>query len=162
MDREPGRRPDRRADKGGVEPLVAQRLDQFAGAALLQGKRHQRVRFAEGADQPRHERVERGRAGEAEADPARLRRARCGGSRRRACSTRAEDRPRLGEKGCARLGQLDAARLAAEQLDLELGFERPDLLAERRLLDAEPLGGAGDMAFLGDRDEVAEVAQFHM
>ena len=69
---------------------------------------------------------------------------------------------RFGEQRLPRLGQLDAARLAAEQLHLQFGFECSDLLAERRLLDAQPLGGAGDVAFLGDRDEVAEMAQLHM
>ena len=78
-----------------------------------------------------------------------------------ACSTRSRIVARFGEKRLARLGQLDPARLAPEQLHVELGFERADLLAERRLLDAEPLGRAGDVTLLGDGDEIAEVAQFH-
>src|SRR5712692_2217361 len=73
-----------------------------------------------------------------------------------------ENRLRFGKQCLARLGQLDAARLAPEQLDLELGFERPDLLTQRRLLDAEAPRSAGDMALLGDRNEVAKMAQIHM
>ena len=73
-----------------------------------------------------------------------------------------QDRLRLGKERLARLGQLDAPRLPSEQLDLKLGFERPDLLAQRRLLDAKALRRTGDMALLGHRDEIAEMAQFHM
>ena len=73
-----------------------------------------------------------------------------------------QDRLRLGKEGLARLGQLYPSRLAAEQLHLKFGFERPDLLAQRRLLDAEPSRRAGDMALLGDRDEVAKMTQFHI
>jgi len=36
------------------------------------------------------------------------------------------------------LGQFDATRLAAEQLDIKLTFQRFDLLAQRRLLNAKP------------------------
>src|SRR5215475_10698021 len=63
----------------------------------------------------------------------------------------------------ARIARASArkARLAAEQQDIELALERPDLVAERRLLDAEPLRRACDVAFLGDRQEVAQVAKLH-
>src|SRR5262249_714604 len=71
----------------------------------------------------------------------------------------AEDRAGVGEQRAAGLGQRDAARQPAEQLDVELALERADLLAERRLLDAEPLGRAGDVALLGDRQAIAQVAQ---
>jgi hypothetical protein len=50
----------------------------------------------------------------------------------------------------------------AEQLRIELAFQCLNLLGKRRLLDAETLGCAGDMALLGDRDEIAEMAQFHI
>ena len=40
-----------------------------------------------------------------------------------------------------RLGRLDAASRAVEQLLAEALLERPDLEADRRLCDAEPLGG---------------------
>src|SRR5690349_5104509 len=36
-----------------------------------------------------------------------------------------------------------------------------DLLAERRLRDPETLGGAPEMQFLGDGDEIAEVPKLH-
>jgi hypothetical protein len=74
----------------------------------------------------------------------------------------AENRPRFGKESLAGRGQRHAARQAPEQLDLELGFERTDLLAKRRLLDAEAFRRTGDMTLVGDRDEVTEMAQFHM
>jgi hypothetical protein len=36
-----------------------------------------------------------------------------------------------------------------------------NLQAERRLLDAEPFRRAGKMQLLGDRDEIAEMPEFH-
>jgi hypothetical protein len=54
------------------------------------------------------------------------------------------------------LGQLDGMRRAMQELGLELGLEQPDLAAQRRLRDVQALRGAGEVAFLGDRDEVAE------
>ena len=51
--------------------------------------------------------------------------------------------------------------MAHEQRGVDLAFERPDLLAERRLLDVQLLGGARDVALVSDGDEIAEVAQFH-
>ena len=105
--------------------------------------------------------MERSRAGEAEGDSPGVAARRPAGRADRVLDL-LQDCLRLGKQGVPRLGQFDPARLAAEQLDLQLGFERLDLLAQRRLLNAQPLGGAGDVAFLGDRDEVAEMAQFHM
>jgi hypothetical protein len=49
-------------------------------------------------------------------------------------------------------------RPAVKQLRIELGLQRLDLLAQGRLLDAQPFGGARDMALLGHGDEIAEVA----
>jgi hypothetical protein len=37
----------------------------------------------------------------------------------------------------------------------------PDLQAQRRLLDAESLGGSREVSLLGDRNEVAQVPQVH-
>jgi len=72
-----------------------------------------------------------------------------------------EHDPRFREKGFARRGQLDAAWLPPEQLEFELGFEGANLLAERRLLDAEPRCRASHMTFLCDGNEIPEMAQFH-
>ena len=44
---------------------------------------------------------------------------------------------------------------------MRLLFELPDLQAQRRLLDAESLGGSREVSLLGDRNEVAQVSQVH-
>src|SRR5206468_11020372 len=100
---------------------------------------------------PRHERMKRRRTGETKPDPPGVATggAADGGNRVRDLP---EDRPRLGEQRLPSLGQLDASRLAAEQLHLKLGFERTDLLAQGRLLDAEPRRRTGDMALFGNRN----------
>jgi hypothetical protein len=48
-----------------------------------------------------------------------------------------------------------------QQRHAELGLEPPDLLRERRLGDVQPVGGAAEMALLGDGDERAQVSELH-
>ena len=66
------------------------------------------------------------------------------------------------EKGSAGVGQLHAARLAAEQLNVQLLLQGADLHAERRLLDTQAFRGPGDVLFFGDGNEIAQVAQLHL
>ena len=65
------------------------------------------------------------------------------------------------QEGLAGRGQLHAAAGALEQPHPELGLQRGDLLAERRLGDVQPGGGAPEVQLLGDGDEIAKLAQFH-
>jgi hypothetical protein len=51
--------------------------------------------------------------------------------------------------------------VTVEQLDAELGLQAPDLRRQTRLGDPEPLGSAREAALLGDRDEVAQMAELH-
>jgi hypothetical protein len=46
-------------------------------------------------------------------------------------------------------------------LDVELGFDCLDPLAERRLLHGQPLGGSRDVALLGNGHELTEVPQLY-
>ena len=48
-----------------------------------------------------------------------------------------------------------------EQVDTHAALQRLDLLGERGPGDAQPLGGPAEVQFLGDRHEVAQLAQFH-
>ena len=68
---------------------------------------------------------------------------------------------RVAQEGLARRGQLDAAARALEQRAAELGLERANLLAERRLGDVQPRGGTPEVQLLGDGDEIAKLAEFH-
>ena len=60
------------------------------------------------------------------------------------------------------VGERDALWMAPEQLSAERGLERPDLLTEGGLLDAQLRRRAGHMSRLGDRDEVAKLANVHI
>ena len=68
----------------------------------------------------------------------------------------AEDLAGACQQGLARRRRLDAATLADEQGDADLGLERGDALAQRRRHQGLALGRAGDAAFLADGDEVLE------
>jgi hypothetical protein len=51
--------------------------------------------------------------------------------------------------------------VAPEQVEAELFFQHPDLVAQRRLLHLQPFRCAGEVLFFGYYEEVAEVAEFH-
>src|SRR5258706_15493465 len=86
----------------------------------------------------------------------------CGAARpRRRALDAAQDLDRVLVEGLAARRQLDAARKAPEERESELLLEVLDLLAQRRLLQAEAFGGARHALGFGDGDEVAQVAQFH-
>jgi hypothetical protein len=51
--------------------------------------------------------------------------------------------------------------VALKQSHAELGLEAPHLCREPWLGDPQTLGGTGEAPFLGDRDEITKVAQFH-
>ena len=58
-------------------------------------------------------------------------------------------------------GQRDRAAVAFEEAHLQVAFERLDLLRERRARDVQTFGGAAEVQFLGDGDEVAQLAKLH-
>src|SRR5262249_31059524 len=60
-----------------------------------------------------------------------------------------------------RLGGLDAATRAIDELDAEPLLQRLDLQAHGRLRDAEPLGRLREALLLDDRDEGGELARIH-
>ena len=82
-----------------------------------------------------------------------------GGERHVGCG---HGRARTLEEQLAGLRQLDATGVALEQLNAELGFEPAHLGREPWLGDPQPLGGAGEASLLGDRDEIAKMAEFHV
>ena len=48
-----------------------------------------------------------------------------------------------------------------EKLSPELTFEIADLLRQRRSRNVKPIRGPTEMQFLGNRDEVAQLSEFH-
>ncbi len=63
------------------------------------------------------------------------------------------------QDGGALARQTRALARALEQPHAERLLQDLDLLAERRLRHAEPVGGPAEMPLLGDREEVPEMAQ---
>jgi hypothetical protein len=58
-------------------------------------------------------------------------------------------------------GQPGTAAVPDEQRLGQLRFQAVDLLADRGLRDRDPLSRTGEVAFLGDRQEVRQLPQFH-
>jgi hypothetical protein len=54
--------------------------------------------------------------------------------------------------------QRDAARLSHEKREAQFLLEFLNLLRQRRLLNVQPGGGARELAFFGDREEVAQMS----
>src|SRR6202012_497737 len=68
---------------------------------------------------------------------------------------------RLDEQRAPDVGQEHAPPVAIEQRLAHLFFEVAHLPAQRRLGDAQAVGGTAKVELLGDGDEVAQVAQLH-
>ena len=58
-------------------------------------------------------------------------------------------------------GQVDAAGGAGEQLHPEVGLQSADGLGEGGLGEVQPFGRPAEVAQVGDRFEVAQLAQVH-
>ena len=97
----------------------------------------------------------------AASNPTRRRPACAAGAARRGVERGVEARDRRArlrhQRGAGRRRR-DAAARALEQLDAELELELAERLAERRLGEVQLERGARDAAALGDRDEVAQLA----
>lgn len=65
------------------------------------------------------------------------------------------------EKGGTEAVKSDPSAMAVEQRNAELGFEPTDRATERRLSDAQLLGGATDVFMAGNDPEVAQRQQVH-
>src|SRR2546425_774343 len=61
----------------------------------------------------------------------------------------------------ARMRQLDAALRPPEERHAELLLEQTDLMAQCRLSNAGAAGRPCEVQFLGDSDEVAQLAKVH-
>lgn len=68
---------------------------------------------------------------------------------------------RLARQEAHAFGQPHSLGVALEEPHPEFGFERVDLLAERRLLNAQRHGGDGQLTGLRRREEVAQLSQIH-
>ena len=78
----------------------------------------------------------------------------------RAAVRRAQQGAGLFEQHAAGFGDAHAARQALQQGDAQFIFQPLQQAGERRLLDKQPLGGAGDVAFFHHGDERPQATQF--
>ncbi len=69
-----------------------------------------------------------------------------------------ENEARFFQHQLSGIGQFDAAGAAEEERRAQLLFQLANLQAERRLIDAEPLGGTRKIQFFRDRYKIAEMA----
>jgi HEAT repeat protein len=73
---------------------------------------------------------------------------------------RGEDAPRVIEEALASGRELGVSAGAIENPAPDLIFEHSDLARQVRLADAEALGGAREMRFLGEDREIPILPQF--
>ena len=59
------------------------------------------------------------------------------------------------------MGQRDVLAAPVEQLHSDGSLELTDLLAQRRLSRAEARGCTGKAELFGDRNEIAQMSEFH-
>ena len=143
-----------------VDALVAEGVDLLARIHLEEREPDVRLVHPEEAEHVGEDaRPGRG-LDEADAEPPRLA---ARGALRGAHATLGlrEREPRLGEKGVAGGRELDAACMAFEERRADLALQVADLPAQRRLRDVESPRRAAEVQLLGDRDEVAKVAELH-
>jgi len=70
----------------------------------------------------------------------------------------AEDRARLGQQHASGLGERDLPAGALKQRDTEVAFEPGDGARQGRLGYLQALRGPAEVQFLGDGDEIAQLA----
>ena len=150
---------DRRRQQRGIDLVSRQPLEQGFGHLLGQHQPHLRD-FA--PQRPQDQRHQVGGQGRNRAEPQAAGEGIAVGlgvvtDRIGLVDHPARHRHHLG----AHRGNLDPAVGALEQRDAELFLELAHLPAQGRLTDVTGLGGAAEMAEIGDRDDVAEIAQVH-
>ena len=147
-----------RAHKGRVQPLLQQCIHELARARLLQRHRDAGHLLAEHAQHAGHEGMQCGRAGETHGQPARIA---AGGTAHHFGQPigAGQQRPGLFQQRQPRRRGPHAARQALHQLHAQFVLKALQQSRQRRLLHAQALGRAGDVAFLGDGDKGAQLAK---
>ncbi len=145
--------------EGEVEHVVAQHLGQLLAGLLAHGQLDARVALMEHGQGQRHvdgthrvHRPDHHMAGSHPGERLHLGRGRL---------DLGQDAAGPGDQRPAGLGDRDLPRGALDEGQPDLPLEPPDLLGERRLGDVLAGRGAGEVLLLGERDEVAKLAQFH-
>jgi hypothetical protein len=146
-------------DQRSVELARGQGRQQGVGLALDQPQLDPRVLAVERAEQAEEPPVRQGldeAERQAPGEQAAERRHRLAG-----VPGAGQHRPGMRQERLAGRGQPRCAPTADEQLLAELGFQAGDLLADGRLGDRDPPRRPREVALLGDREEVAQLPEFH-
>ncbi|GAA3637112.1 hypothetical protein GCM10022267_24530 [Lentzea roselyniae] len=146
-------------DEREVEPSRADLLDQLGVAGLAHPELHAGVDLVEPRQhrgQVHHVQALQAADGQRAAQQPLHR-----GDRVLGRLDAAERTPGLRQQGPSGLGQLDLAGGAQEQRRAELDLQRADRRREARLRDVHPAGGPGEVALVGDREEVLQLSEFH-
>ncbi len=153
-----GRGGRRTADQAGVERPVGNAGQDLGGRQQPGGDRDSGVPFDQGRQQGGG-----GLVADAGAEAERQRALRALGEAAHLAQhpvlLGAERRPALLQHQPG-LGQPDRVGGPVEQPDPQLPLQLLDLTAQRGLGDVQPLGGAGEVQFLGHGQEVAEPPEF--
>jgi len=67
----------------------------------------------------------------------------------------------LVQKDASRLGEFHAALGAVQQCDAQARFQPAYLLTQGRLRDVQARSSAREVQLFRDRDEIAQITQFH-
>ena len=146
--------------EGRVDAPLFEREDQFVCLAFLHFDPGKRIGLAKRAQDLRCQMVHRRRTGEAHDETPALAFVEASDVLDHFVGFSQEAQRGLQEDLAAGI-QRDALGGAIEQPDSELRLQRPHLLSERRLLNAEPGSRLREAALLGHRREIAQVSQFH-
>ena len=142
-----------------VDDVVAQHLGELLAGLLAHGQLDGGVVAVKGRQQQRQ--VDRAhRVQRADRQPAAL-----DAGQRLQLGLRGvelgEDVARARDEQLAGAGERDPARRALDEREPDLGLQPADLLRQRGLGDVLARGGAREVALVGERHEVAQLAQFH-
>lgn len=147
----------RLAQQADVDAAVVQGGELGCAGHLPDVQPHARVALPEGAQQARQN-GQGERSGEADPQPARLAAADGAGGRQPVRQV-GQDPARGGQQLPPGRGEGDAAGLAPEQRVADLLLQPADLLAQRRLGDAEAGGGPAEVQFLGEHGEGVQLRE---
>ena len=161
LEHERGRPRDRHAQQPAVQPPRLQRVGQLGGVVLLQLQLDLREAAPVSAQRFGNEAM-RGRRTR---EPYRHHAFHPLSDTRHACSHRVhvlQHAHGFDLQLLAGVGERHATRMAPEERHPEFALEQLDLLAERRLLDAQLLRSSGDVTALRNGGEVAQASHVHM
>src|SRR5262249_1810839 len=149
---------DRTSDESHVNSSISHPFDKLVTDPFVQPLRYERKGFPKRANGAGHKRMKRAHRCNSHADLAQLSARGAPGGLECLVEMR-QHGAGIVQESAAGVRQLDPARLAAKKLHVKLAFHRLDAEAERGLLHAKPLRGAGDMPLLRNGDEISEVSQ---